>query len=110
VTLRSIATSGAAALVAAALLLAGCAGTAPDSGARPAGSGSAGATVTAPATATTEPTGTAGSSANRPAGTKDVTREDLAEIKQQLDAMQKALDNLKMPSDSDFDSAEDAVY
>jgi len=100
-------------LVAAALLLAGCAGAAPDSGARPAGAGSAGAsaTVSTSPSATADATASAGgSSQGRSATGKDVTREDLAEIKRQLDAMQKALDDLKMPSDSDFDGAEDAVY
>jgi TolA-binding protein len=35
---------------------------------------------------------------------------DLDEIEGQLDAMQSELDGLEMPSDSDFDEAESAIY
>lgn len=66
--------------------------------------GSSGAPVSAEQTATVgEGTGTvvpgqSGSSAEK------------RSLDQQLDAMQKELDDLKMPSDSDFGDAENALY
>jgi hypothetical protein len=98
-------------------MVAGCTGTAPQ-----ADTGSVGRTVTgttATSVATAGPaslTGTidagSGSTAGQTSGGKgaDITGADLAAIRKQLDAMQKEIDSLALPTDNDFSGAEGAVY
>jgi hypothetical protein len=78
----------------AAVTLAGCAPGAP---AR-AGSGTPSGSSPTTATATTATT------------TPGLTESDAASIDHELDAMQKELDGLNMPSDSDYSGAAGAVY
>jgi ABC-type transport system substrate-binding protein len=107
-----------AAILLAGAVMAGCT-HAPITSAAPAptgGSGVASATSTITVDAFAGATGTApgtsnGASSGTP-GTKggSVSKEDLAAIRRQLDAMQKEIDSLAMPSDNDFNGAAGAVY
>lgn len=96
-----------------ALVLGGCAGASSGTGTSPVGPPSAGAIAsvapsgTAQSTATVPPTVSASPGGS---SSKEVSGDDLAAIKKQLDAMQKEIDGLKMPSDNDFSGAEGAVY
>lgn len=99
----------------AVLALAGCSVSTRPAGsgvpATPAASSTASASASQGLTASGTSSGASASSGSAAAGTaKDVTADDLAAIKKQLDAMQSELDSLKMPSDNDFSGAEGAVY
>ena len=107
----------AAALVLGALALSGCTGAMHGSATSPEPTAAAGTTMSQVATgAPAVTTGTADTGSDSAAGTasgsngSDITGADLAAIRKQLDAMQKELDNLSMPSDNDFSGAEGAVY
>lgn len=113
---RRIGAATAVALVLAALALAGCAGAGRVSGSGPTATGVTEVTTSVAPTASLEATGPDSdpgdgtlAGANGAKG-KDVTGADLAAIRAQLDAMQKELDALSMPTDSDFSGAEGAVY
>jgi hypothetical protein len=89
----------------AAVTLAGCAPGAP---AR-AGSGTPFGSSPTTATATTATT-TPGPAAPAAGAKPGLTESDAASIDHELDAMQKELDGLNMPSDSDYSGAAGAVY
>jgi predicted small secreted protein len=125
VTVRRVSAATVAVLVLFGLVLSGCVSTG-----RGVGTGSidvgavvtVGATASVGATETIETTGTADAveepdssdtadpKASTSGKTEDVTGADLAAIEKQLEAMQRELDSLSMPSDNDFSGAEDAVY
>ena len=110
-----------AALLLAGFVLTGCAGTATLGNAPSPTGGSIGASSVAPAAGASSTATSAGGasgttaangSAGASSGTKkaEVSKEDLTAIRKQLDAMQKEIDSLSMPSDNDFNGAAGAVY
>jgi len=109
----------AVALFLGALVLSGCSSATQGSVASPEPTVAADMTTSQVATGTqavttgTVDTGSdsaAASGATSGGKSSNITGADLAAIKKQLDAMQKELDNLSMPSDNDFSGAEGAVY
>jgi hypothetical protein len=100
----------------AAVTVAGCGlATRTGSGARtPAGSITASATASSSATATLDPGAAGAPGAAAPVvatpGKPGLTDSDAKSLNQELDAMQKELDGLNMPSDSDYNGAASAVY
>ena len=61
--------------------------------------------------ATTTQTPVAAAGAQVPAATsKGLNDSDLQSLNKELDAMQKEIDGLNMPSESDYSGAADAVY
>lgn len=116
-TARPTAVLIATALVLGALLLAGCASSKPQAGTNSVVPSGADTTVTTVATASpVSATGTvdagSGSSGSKASGGQgsNITGADLAAIKKQLDAMQKELESMSMPTDNDFSGAEGAIY
>ena len=109
---RSIAIVLTLALTLGSLASTGCSGVAPTSGTRFAAVDSAGSLpVTAQPLGTATPGATAapagGSAAISAAGPSP---SELVGMKKQLDAMQKEIDSLSLPSDDDFSDAANAVY
>lgn len=105
------ASSLAVAVLIASALVSGCAGPVQQSGPASApgaiaGTPSVGATGGAAATATTPatPAPSAGTSAG------SLSSADLARMRRQLDAMQREINSLKMPTDDDFNSAAGELY
>lgn len=88
------------------LLLAGCSGVASDNGTRPAANDGAGSPPSS-ATVTLPIPPVASGAVPRTAGGPSTA--ELAAMKSQLDAMQKEIDAIDLPSD-DFSGAEGAVY
>ncbi len=81
---------------------------------RTSGSDSAGPQAPAVNQSETTSGGSAPKGASEPMSSAEPSEQadslDLKAIEGQLDAMQSELDSLDMPSDSDFDAAESAVY
>ncbi|MDO8914482.1 MAG: hypothetical protein Q7W16_00155 [Coriobacteriia bacterium] len=102
-TMRTAVLAGALALALGAMLV-GCAGTPATDGAR--------GTLETTATSSAQSTSSADVSpiALPAAGTPGSSKSEIKAMDQQLDAMQKELDSLSMPADTDFGSAEGALY
>jgi TolA-binding protein len=108
-------TAKAAAVVTVALLaavtLTGC-GSRAGSGAQSPGGASVAASSSASATVApgAAPAAAVGAAAPAAGGKAGLSQSDVNSLNQQLDAMQKEIDGLKMPSDSDYSGAASAVY
>lgn len=104
---RARSTAALLAFLAAATLLNGCAGRAevpvPAPTAPVASSQSQTVTSTESAAPSEESNSSKGSS-------KNLSAQELARIRAQLDAMQNEIDDLQLPSDDDFNSAASDLY
>jgi hypothetical protein len=102
--IKSTAALSAAVALALGLTLAGCTPPASVRGTQDV----AGAATSAIETTVTSADATPGTAP--PGGSSISSQADAEAIDQQLDAMQKELDSLSMPTDSDFGTAESALY
>ena len=103
-------------VAACAALVSGCGPSAGQAGSLSTGTVQVSSTVSTAAVSTgTVTTTSAGTSSSKAAGSSSAKSSakasaDLTSLQTQLDAMQKELDRLSMPSDKDFNGASGAVY
>jgi len=94
----------------AAVTLASCGLRAGAGAQAPAGASVAATAAASAATVTPDPAAAAAGTASGSTSKPGLSSSDVQSLNQELDAMQKELDGLNMPSDSDYNGAASAVY
>jgi TolA-binding protein len=106
-------TSALLVVLTTAALLSGCAGPAKQAGPAPSAPSSGPSSFAGSSEVVTVPvdaTSTSEAISKDSGSSKNLSARELARIKAQLDAMQKEIDSLKMPTDDDFNSAAGDLY